>query len=268
MTTEVADRYAAAEAAADRFVELFDREFRKDDADPDALADALQLVVEVLAVVAPRSSCEAVVVVVETALRRYGERHRAEPEASRAEAHGQMPHICAALDRALARFDRQSELEAATAEVADLDQQYHQTIAALERAVADADVPTVMKLRGDAEVGLPGRLGAARIRLLELQIAQAEAQRSKAPERTRAFAEAVDRAKEEHEEAVRQVERARAAFYGAGHRRDTAKRLAAEAEARGVRLRVEHEALVASHEQDQQRRLRRLAGLPELQEVS
>jgi hypothetical protein len=256
-----------AVAAVEEFIVLYDAEFQKDEAAPGVVAEALQRLSQVLAPVASKSDYDAAVLAVEDALRRYASRSPSEQFSARLEARAQLPRICGALDRALARFDQQPEIDAASAEVATLEGDYRRALAALERAVADADVPKVMELRGEVEVGLPGRLGLARLRLLGLQIAQAELWASRAPTRMGYFAAAVKTAEEEYAEAERRVEVARGEFFAAGQRRDTANHLASEAQRRVAALRAERDSLAASHEQDQQRRLRHLAGLADAPEV-
>jgi hypothetical protein len=162
----------------------------------------------------------------------------------------------------------QAELAAAEAEAADVERRYAEAIAALERAVADADVPAVMRLRGEAEVVLPQQLGAARIRLLAGRAAVAAVAATEAEDGIRAADAAFEAARDAHEEARLRYDKAAGEYHAADNRRAWAKTEAGRARVHAQRLRDEHAAYVAGHEQDQQRRLRLLAGLPDLEEVS
>jgi chromosome segregation ATPase len=161
-----------------------------------------------------------------------------------------------------------AELKAAEAEAADVERRYAKALAALERAVADADVPAVMRLRGEAEVILPRHLGAARIRLLAARIAVAEQVVAGSAETIREAEERAAAARRELEEASERLNQATGGFHAANNRLSSTKTDAGRSLQRLQRLRDEHAAYIAGHEQDQQRRLRLLAGLPDLEEVS
>lgn len=160
-----------------------------------------------------------------------------------------------------------AELAAAEAEAADAERRYADALAALERAVADADVPAVMRLRGEAEVVLPQQLGAARIRVLAARIAVAEQVVAGSAETIREAADRFADARSELEEASERLNQATGGYHAAQNLLSWTKTNAGEALKRLQRLRDEHAAYIADHEQDQQRRLRLLAGLPDLEEV-
>jgi exonuclease VII small subunit len=161
-----------------------------------------------------------------------------------------------------------AELAAAEAAEADLAGRYRDAIAALERAVADADVATVMRLRGDTEIALPQQLGVARARLLAAQVAQGEVALAEARAKASDARAAGDAAREALDEAETRLKDAWSAVHEATNAGTTAQMKVGWAEVRLQKLRDDHAAHTASHEQDQERRLRRLAGLPDAQVVA
>lgn len=156
-----------------------------------------------------------------------------------------------------------AELAAAQAEEADLSRRYAEAIAALEHAIATSDVATVMRLRGDTEVALPQQLGVARTRLLAAQVAQAEEARAREWRLLSLREGEVDAAREARNEAERRLKEAWGAFHDAVSAETFAQRNVGWAADRLQKVRDEYAAHVASHEQDQQRRVRRMAGLPD-----
>ncbi|MGI5214954.1 hypothetical protein [Plantactinospora sp. CA-290183] len=169
--------------------------------------------------------------------------------------------VAAAVDAALHPFDRADELAAAEQRVADLERQVAQVGRDLEQAVAAGDVDQVMKLRGTAEVTLPGQLGEARGQLLRLRIDAAQAQLDAAAPRTAATADAAKRAEQAvidaHGQARRATTNLTAARLDAQAASGTRSTLAASVSA----LRAELQRHDAEHQRDQQARIRRLAGL-------
>ncbi|HET6809825.1 MAG TPA: hypothetical protein VFH50_02315 [Acidimicrobiales bacterium] len=155
------------------------------------------------------------------------------------------------------------ELTRARQEISDLTAELDDAQRQLEDAVRLADLDRIVVLRRSAEVEIPTRLDAARLRLADAEIQEAalpvgpadEAKRSTAEEaekiadKVRVAEAALARAQKELEEA-----RARAAHFRARAER------ASEALAS---LRKRRAAMASEHEEARQVRVRRFAGLPE-----
>jgi hypothetical protein len=169
--------------------------------------------------------------------------------------------IARAIDQALVVFDRQADLDDAHADLDRLEREAADALSRLQAAVEQADVPAVMTLRGEVEVGYPGKLEQAQLRILDLQIEKADATCA-APrarvEQKRAVeqkaTEAAEAAKAEWER-LEQIRQDAAAALGA------ASAAAADTERHVAELQQERADLASRHQVEATNRVRRLAGL-------
>lgn len=173
------------------------------------------------------------------------------------------PQLIAAVDRAVAPFPQLPELLAARAELEGAEDAAQKALEELNAAIEAVDVDTVMRLRGEVEVGNPGRIAAARRRVLELEVERAEAQLKPSTARNFAAGTAVmnaDKKRAAAEQALRIAEaefEARKAEQAGIHQVQT--ELARSIKERRAAL----AEMEATEREDAKARLRRIAGLPE-----
>lgn len=174
-----------------------------------------------------------------------------------------LPRVREHLDQALVAFDQQDDLDAAYEELDQLEQAVTDAQDRLQHAVTTGDVDAVMSLRGQAEVALPAKLEQAQLRIRDLEVARAEAvlvaprsriDSKQAAEQEAAILAAAAKAEWErldglHRTASVDLAKARAAIT---HGEQTL-----------TTLRRDRDHLATRFQDDQQRRMRRLAGLPE-----
>lgn len=172
------------------------------------------------------------------------------------------------LDKLLFRFDGQAELDAAEQDHARLVEERADLLGQLEDAVNGADIGEVTRLRPLVEVDLPVKIGQAELRVADLRVARAEAEQQQVAGRYEPLAAASIAAEQD-------VRDAWAAFEDAQRRAGTATALAAQARgslnmaaSRTDALRDERDQLAETVSGQQERLLRRLAGLPERQPAS
>jgi hypothetical protein len=249
----------AARAAADHYIDQLRRLTHGEDIDHDAAARDLAAALDGHAT----SASIAGIVAAGNATIEYYKlwTHRGAADAARM-ATLRLQNVYTAVDAALAPFDQADDLAAAEADLARIEAEAAQAMHDLEAAVTAVDVAKVMQLRGEVEVGYPGRIGEARQRLLRLQVAEAEAALAAAGTR-------LHRAEATVAEENAEVQRILAELEAARTKQTTAEQAAAYA--RGSRnalterrstLAAQLRDLSATHERDQQNRLRRIAGLP------
>jgi hypothetical protein len=180
----------------------------------------------------------------------------------------QLADCHAAFNDSFITFDRQTALDIAESDLADARRDLADHVAQLEAAVEGGSFEAVMNLRPLVEVELPGRLGVAEGRVLDLR-----AERAKlsgvvpALRQTRVQARAdriaVDLA--EAEAALAAATAAQAAVLPAQYAAADAARAAAITRSQAeAAARAHHD----NHAQAQKQRLRQLAGLPPLQEAA
>lgn len=178
--------------------------------------------------------------------------------------YAQMHQLAAAIDAAVSPFGRADDLAAAERELDSREQDAQQALADLEAAVAAADVQKVMQLRGEVEVGHPGRIAEARKALLKLQIEREQARVRPAEIREGKARAATMKARQHLADLTNQVKAAEQAVTLAHMELDSTQtgRQALVDEMR--RRQAELSDLETNHDREMQARLRRIAGLPEL----
>lgn len=187
---------------------------------------------------------------------------RGDPGTGRLLALGRCYLVAAALDRTTAPFPKLAELRAAEQAVTDAERAADQALTDLEQAVADHDVERVMKLRGEVEVGHPGRIAEAKMAMLRLQIEQAHAHAEPGLARIEASIAALHAAQDRLAELVKQVKRAEIEVRARFADRDGAQAASRELVDAASALTSQLKELEANHASDSDARLRRIAGLP------
>lgn len=254
-------RHDDRQASADRFVATLHRYIDDGPVDLQQPADDL---IAALTGAAPDSAIAAALTAGAAIIDRYWSvlrRGSADVAMARTLTNPQFEPLTDALIAALHPFARQDALDAAEDEVRDLQRQVAQANADLEAAVAAGDVEHVMALRATAQVTLPGRLGEARLRVLQLKVDASKPQLSAAAEHYAKQAAAVRDAEQLRDAAAAQLRDAAAALDLAQRAAAAARAAEGRAKATTVRLSEALREQTAAHEHDQQTRIRKLAGL-------
>jgi len=267
-TTDQADALTTAEAAADRFLavtwDALADKYTAAGFDFDAALSELLDALEDADATGPEGAIASVLAETWTRARAPFERPGVMLVATTTNhARYELRVMRAALDRALDPFDRADELAAAEQAVEAAEQEQRRLVAALTDAVERVDVDTVTRLRGEVEVGAPGRISQARLRVLELRIAEAEAAAERPTARHAKHTAAAERADADVDKARCRLQEAEDAAAVAVRDRDLAAQDQAAARSRADELRDQLEHARAADRVDQQARMRRLAGLPD-----
>lgn len=228
------------------------------DVDFTAAADALRAGLE------PHDlPVDEVVAAADDVLVKARQRRSQDPSMLRRTARIGLTAVGLLLDRVTAPFDQQTDLDRAVTEVGLLVQRRAESLAALADAVERADFAEVMRLRPIVEVELPVQESRAQLRLLELRVAQAEADQQQTARRCAPLIAASATAEQELQSARDVYAAEMARIEAAGVAQAQAKSAVTGAEQATKTMRGERDRFAAETKGQEQRLLRRIAGLPE-----
>jgi DNA repair exonuclease SbcCD ATPase subunit len=189
----------------------------------------------------------------------YRRRAEQNPDYAAAMARSALPAVIEALQLGLFEFDAADDLNRAEADLAELENASAAALQALEAAIQTAQFEAVNQLRGEIEIGFPSRLEAARLRVMDLRVAEARA----AADPTAAMA-AVQQVHDNAEQSVAHLKKQLAEAEG---RRDAAEALMRGAREASVTIRrrandleEQRKQLAAEQAELRTARARRLAG--------
>jgi hypothetical protein len=158
-------------------------------------------------------------------------------------------------------FDRQGELIAAEKVVDELEGRAEDARAALERAVEAGDIESVLSMRAEVEVTIPGRLAQAVEELLKLQLAADQAKLGPARAVRESHAAKVSAAAKAKDDAVELLHRCVQELADAQTSAEITAGTEADVRASIARRTAELQGHRERHARSQQDRIRKLAGL-------